>query len=71
MTEKATLSEDEHDQRQPAAACDKSSELNDVSEQNPNGGLRAWLSVLAGFCVFVNSWLVKLDFCQLSANKWL
>jgi hypothetical protein len=22
----------------------------------PNGGLHAWLSVLAGFCVFVNSW---------------
>ncbi|GFF84703.1 hypothetical protein IFM53868_04234 [Aspergillus udagawae] len=22
----------------------------------PNGGLQAWLSVLAGFCVFVNSW---------------
>lgn len=22
----------------------------------PNGGFQAWLSVLAGFCVFVNSW---------------
>ncbi|GFF93409.1 hypothetical protein IFM47457_09523 [Aspergillus lentulus] len=22
----------------------------------PNGGLQAWLSVLAGFCVFINSW---------------
>lgn len=22
----------------------------------PNGGLEGWLSVLAGFCVFVNSW---------------
>ncbi|GIK04335.1 hypothetical protein Aspvir_008415 [Aspergillus viridinutans] len=22
----------------------------------PNGGIQAWLSVLAGFCVFVNSW---------------
>lgn len=21
-----------------------------------NGGLDAWLSVLAGFCIFVNSW---------------
>ena len=32
-------------------------------EQGPkrriNGGLDAWLSVLAGFCVFVNSWLVR------------
>lgn len=23
-----------------------------------NGGLNAWLTVLAGFCIFVNSWLV-------------
>lgn len=25
-----------------------------------NGGLDAWLNVLAGFCVFVNSWLVYI-----------
>lgn len=58
MTEKTILSEDEHDQRQPAAARSKSSETlnDDVSHQNLNGGLQAWLGVVAGFCVFVNSW---------------
>lgn len=24
--------------------------------KNLNGGLNAWLGVLAGFCIFVNSW---------------
>lgn len=25
-------------------------------QKRVNGGLNAWLNVLAGFCVFVNSW---------------
>lgn len=25
-------------------------------QKRVNGGLDAWLNVLAGFCVFVNSW---------------
>lgn len=60
MAEKTTLSGDEHDQQRPAAARSKFSETlnDDVSHQNLNGGLQAWLGVVAGFCVFVNSWWV-------------
>ena len=25
-------------------------------EHPPNGGLKAWLQVLGGFCIFVNTW---------------
>lgn len=28
----------------------------DLPKKRLDGGLDAWLSVLAGFCVFVNSW---------------
>lgn len=31
---------------------------NEQPKKRVNGGLDAWLNVLAGFCVFVNSWLV-------------
>jgi hypothetical protein len=34
----------------------------DIHKRRINGGLDAWLGVLAGFCVFVNSWLVNLYF---------
>jgi hypothetical protein len=42
---------------------DNSPPSNDMNEPDApkkrlNGGLEAWLSVLAGFCVFVNSWWV-------------
>lgn len=35
-----------------------------------NGGLDAWLNVLAGFCVFVNSWFVYIAIilCIYQAN---
>lgn len=35
-----------------------------------NGGLDAWLNVLAGFCVFVNSWLayIVIILCTRQAN---
>lgn len=53
MTEKTSCVEDE----QPSVARQSSSELNDDHVKPiQNGGLQAWLSVLAGFCVFVNSW---------------
>lgn len=33
-------------------------QLENAAQESPvpNGGLEGWLSVLAGFCVFVNSW---------------
>lgn len=37
----------------------------------PNGGTMAWLQVLAGFCMFFNSWYVRnnlVDF-RASINK--
>ena len=33
---------------------------NEQPKKRVNGGLDAWLNVLAGFCVFVNSWLVYI-----------
>ena len=47
---------------------------NDHEHEQPqkrvNGGLDAWLNVLAGFCVFVNSWLVCINviLCIYQAN---
>jgi hypothetical protein len=29
---------------------------DEIPRKRINGGLDAWLGVLAGFCVFVNSW---------------
>lgn len=59
------------DQTQPAATLGDNvlqgleSEY-ELPEKRINGGLHAWLSVLAGFCIFVNSWYVKLIFSLLS-----
>lgn len=53
MGEKTDVSEDE----QSPVERQRISGLNDdCAKPIPNGGLQAWLSVLAGFCVFVNSW---------------
>lgn len=38
----------------------------DVAKPRVNGGLQAWLTVLALFCVFVNSWCVNLPF-----SRWI
>lgn len=42
----------EHNEHQPPA------EASPERQPVPDGGLEGWLSVLAGFCVFVNSWYV-------------
>jgi hypothetical protein len=48
--------------------------LDNEHENEPqkrvNGGLNAWLDVLAGFCVFVNSWYVYIlvILCLYQAN---
>ena len=40
-----------------SAVEDDGDAVNDTVEI-PNGGLEAWLNVVAGFCVFVNSWYI-------------
>ncbi|KAJ5669787.1 hypothetical protein N7462_010857 [Penicillium macrosclerotiorum] len=68
MTEKATLSDPENEpdgtptipngtEGTPASKLE-----SDVEKPRVNGGLIAWLNVLAGFCVFVNSWGVLTTF---------
>lgn len=40
---------------------------NELAERSPiNGGFEGWLSVVAGFCVFVNSWCVDIWLSILS-----
>lgn len=62
MTEKATFPEPEHQAdnvqtESTVADQNQSSQLNDDgAKRRINGGTLAWLNVLAGFCVFVNSW---------------
>lgn len=53
MAEKTTS--ENFDQRQGTVPTDQS--LNDgVVKPKINGGLQAWMTVVALFCVFVNSW---------------
>jgi hypothetical protein len=60
MAEKATTPQYEADNVQPESTVadqDQSNQLShDVAKLKINGGTLAWLNVLAGFCVFVNSW---------------
>ncbi|KAJ5665816.1 Major facilitator superfamily domain general substrate transporter [Penicillium maclennaniae] len=59
MAEKNSCCEDE----QPSVTHQRTSELSDVHVKPiSNGGLQAWLGVLAGFCVFVNSWGILTTF---------
>ena len=46
------LSNEHNEHLQPTA------EVSPERQAMPDGGLEGWLSVLAGFCVFVNSWYV-------------
>jgi hypothetical protein len=62
MTEKAALPESEYEAENvqtesTVADRDQSDQLSDdAAKRRINGGTLAWLNVLAGFCVFVNSW---------------
>ena len=62
MTEKATTPGFEADNAQLESTVteyDQSHQLShDAAKRKINGGTLAWLNVLAGFCVFVNSWWV-------------
>jgi hypothetical protein len=66
MEKAASLSPHEDDcvqlQSQLAAHPESLSGLDDAVQNVPipNGGLEAWLSVVAGFCVFVNSWYAPI-----------
>lgn len=59
MSEKVSLP-DTHDA--PPTATEGPELNNDVAKPRVNGGLQAWLTVLALFCVFVNSWYVESPF---------
>lgn len=62
MTEKATFPKPEYeaDNVQPEPTVADSNQLSHLSDDGAkrriDGGTLAWLNVLAGFCVFVNSW---------------
>jgi hypothetical protein len=60
MTGKATTPEYEADNAQPESTVAEQVQSNqlshDAAKRRINGGTLAWLNVLAGFCVFVNSW---------------
>lgn len=58
MAEKATLPDTEHNHGTQSAVAGRQIPRPDDALSKPriNGGLQAWLSVLALFCVFVNSW---------------
>lgn len=60
MTEKTATPQYEADNVQSdstVADQDQSNQLgHDAAKRRINGGTLAWLNVLAGFCVFVNSW---------------
>lgn len=62
MTEKATIPEAEYDAHnvQPDSPVGEANMSDQLGEDAPNrridGGTLAWLNVLAGFCIFVNSW---------------
>ncbi|RHZ67337.1 putative MFS monocarboxylate transporter [Aspergillus thermomutatus] len=55
-TEKTDTPSLEQDEAVPAQTGQDAVEGAEPVKPVPNGGLQAWLSVLAGFCVFVNSW---------------
>lgn len=63
MSMEKKAKDDDPQQRSPASgnlAPDNGLENDiEIPQKRVNGGLDAWLSVLAGFCVFVNSWLVS------------
>jgi hypothetical protein len=46
----------QHDEAVPVQTGQDAAEVVEPVAPVPNGGLQAWLSVLAGFSVFVNSW---------------
>lgn len=58
MIEKGSLPETENPCSEPTTAeSARPTEFkNDATNIKVNGGLKAWLSVLALFCVFINSW---------------
>lgn len=63
MTEKATIPEPENDADNvqlpdsPIEEVNQSGPLGDDGhKRRVDGGTQAWLTVLAGFCIFVNSW---------------
>ncbi|KAJ5090053.1 hypothetical protein N7532_008737 [Penicillium argentinense] len=65
MSEKTTHPETEHDHNgtQPAVAGTGVLQPDDtLLKPKINGGLQAWLTVLALFCVFVNSWGILTTF---------
>jgi hypothetical protein len=54
--EKADTRSLQQDEAVPVQTGQNAAEVVEPGTPVPNGGLQAWLSVLAGFCVFVNSW---------------
>lgn len=68
MAEKASSGIENSTQQQYATPEPKiCTQHNEIAKPKINGGLQAWLAVLALFCVFVNSWSVfaKLNSCVL------
>ena len=54
MTEKATHPEAEYDEADTVRPDTPGGERG--PKRRIDGGTLAWLNVLAGFCIFVNSW---------------
>lgn len=44
-------------------------EASPERQSMPDGGLEGWLSVLAGFCVFVNSWYVPTSLLPVISKQ--
>lgn len=71
MSPEAEKTDSSPDQAQPAANLGNNpvpmvQDEHEHPKRRINGGLDAWLSVLAGFCIFVNSWYVILIFSTTS-----
>ncbi|KAJ5720398.1 uncharacterized protein N7483_008332 [Penicillium malachiteum] len=68
MAEKATSENIDNAHRQSTQGRLTTSERNDeVSKPRINGGMQAWMTVVALFCVFVNSWGILTTFGAFQA----